>query len=248
MSPEQAELSGLDVDTRSDIYSLGVLLDELLTGVTPFDKARLREVGFDEWRRIIREEEPARPSARISTIGGGATVVSSCRQSDPKRLSRCLRGELDWMVMKALEKDRNRRYETAGAFASDGARYLADEPVSACPPSGRYRLGKFVRRNRGAVLGVGLVLLALVTGTLGTSWGLVRAVGAEQQARLDEARAVDAEQQARAEEARAVEAEKQARIDEARAVKAEKQARTEEARAAPGGKRNQGAGGYRAGH
>jgi serine/threonine protein kinase/Flp pilus assembly protein TadD len=167
MSPEQAALSNVDVDTRSDIYSLGVLLYELLTGTTPFDKERLKEVGFDELRRIIREEEPAKPSTRISTLGQGASTVSANRQSDPKRLCKLFRRELDWIVMKALEKDRNRRYETASAFAADVERYLKDEPVQACPPSAWYRLRKLARRNKVAlamatVVGAGLMTTALV--------------------------------------------------------------------------------------
>jgi serine/threonine protein kinase len=175
MSPEQAALSNVDVDTRSDIYSLGVLLYELLTGTTPFDKERLRKAPYDELRRIIREEEPPKPSTRISTLGQAATTMSAQRQSDPARLSRLCRGELDWIAMKALDKDRNRRYETANSLAQDVERFLRDEPVQACPPSAWYRLGKFVRRNRGAVVAASLVLLALVGGVIGTTAGLLRA-------------------------------------------------------------------------
>ncbi len=169
MSPEQAALSNVDVDTRSDIYSLGVLLYELLTGTTPFDKDRFKEAGYDEIRRIIREEEPPRPSTRMSTLGQAAETFSTQRKNDPKRLSRIFRGELDWMVMKALEKDRNRRYETASAFAADVQRYLADEPVLACPPSSAYRLRKFVRRNKRTLTVT--VFLFLLVGTLAATLG-----------------------------------------------------------------------------
>lgn len=148
MSPEQAALSNVDVDTRSDIYSLGVLLYELLTGTTPFEKDRLQEADYDQIRRIIREEEPPRPSTRMSTLGQAATTVSTHRKSDPKRLSQLFRGELDWIVMKALEKDRNRRYDSASALAVDVRRHLRDEPVEARPPSLAYKLRKFARRNR----------------------------------------------------------------------------------------------------
>jgi serine/threonine protein kinase/WD40 repeat protein len=179
MSPEQAAFSNGDIDTRSDIYALGVLLYELLTGTTPFAKERFSEVGYEEICRIIREEEPPKPSTRISTLGQAATTFSTQCQRDQKRLSELCRRELDWIVMKALEKDRNRRYETASAFAADVRCYLHDEPVLACPPSVGYRLGKLARRHRGPVLAVSLVLLALVGGIIGTTWGLIRATDAE---------------------------------------------------------------------
>jgi serine/threonine protein kinase/tetratricopeptide (TPR) repeat protein len=176
MSPEQAGMSGLDVDTRSDIYSLGVVLYELLTGTTPFDHQRLREVSYDELRRIIREEEPPRPSTRVSTLAQAGTTASAQRRSDPRGLSRLFRGELDWIVMRALEKDRNRRYESASAFAADVQRFLNDEPVLACPPSAGYRLRKFVRRNKGPVLAGSIFVLLLAVGIVGTTTGWVRAV------------------------------------------------------------------------
>jgi serine/threonine protein kinase/WD40 repeat protein len=178
MSPEQAEINDLDVDIRSDVYSLGVLLYELLTGTPPFDRQRFAEVGHDEMRRIIREEEPPKPSTRLSTLGKTLTAVSAQRQADPRRLSRLVRGELDWIVMKALEKDRNQRYESTSAFAADVQRYLDDEPVQACPPSLGYRLRKLVRRHRGPVLAASLVVLALVGGIVGTTRGMIHATDA----------------------------------------------------------------------
>ena len=162
MSPEQAELSPLGVDTRSDIYSLGVLLYELLTGTTPFEKERFHEVGYDELRRIIREEEPPRPSDRFSTLGARAETVAENRRTDTKKLRQLVCGDLDWIVMKALEKDRNRRYETAGALLHDVQRYLADQPIEACPPSTLYRVSKFARRNRAGLMITSVIGLALL--------------------------------------------------------------------------------------
>jgi eukaryotic-like serine/threonine-protein kinase len=162
MSPEQTALSGLDVDTRSDIYSLGVLLYELLTGTTPFDKDRLRNV--DEIRRIICDEEPPRPSTRLSDSKGTLPLISARRQAEPAKLTRLVRGELDWIVMKCLEKDRNRRYETANGLAMDLQRYLHDEPVVAGPPSATYRLRKFARRNKLALTIAGMFAAALLLG------------------------------------------------------------------------------------
>src|SRR5262249_6910136 len=146
--------------TRSDVYSLGVLLYELLTSTTPFDQETFRTAALDEVRRIIREQDPPKPSTRLSGLGATITTVSAHRQTDGRKLNRSLRGELDWIVMKALEKDRRRRYETASGLARDVERYLAGDPVEAGPPSAGYRLRKFVWRNKGPVV-AGLALAAL---------------------------------------------------------------------------------------
>ncbi|MCE9527109.1 MAG: protein kinase [Planctomycetales bacterium] len=168
MSPEQAELSSTDIDTRSDIYSLGVLLYELLTGSTPVSKEQLKQAAFDEVRRIIREDEPQKPSTRISSAEAAPSIAAQ-RHTEPAKLTRLVRGELDWIVMKALEKDRNRRYETASGFARDVERYLHDEPVQACPPSSWYRFGKFARRKKGAIVLTFMAVLAAVLTLIGLS-------------------------------------------------------------------------------
>ena len=178
MSPEQAEMNAFGVDTRSDIYSLGVLLYELLTGTTPLERTRLREAALDEMVRLIREEEAPRPSVRLSS-SNDLPKIAAARKTEPARLSKLVRGEIDWIVMKCLEKDRSRRYETASGLARDVERYLADEPVEACPPSSRYRLSKFARKYKKALATAAAFVVLLVAGVVMSTLLAVWATSAE---------------------------------------------------------------------
>jgi len=186
MSPEQAEMSGLDVDTRTDIYSLGVMLYELLVGVLPFSPETLREAGFGEIQRIIRETDPPKASTRLSGLGDTQTSIAEHRKTDPISLHKQLKGDLDWITLKAMAKDRMQRYASASELANDIERHLKHEPILASPPSTIYRFRKYIRRHKAGVIAVALVIIAVLVGITGTTIGLIRARRAEHVAR-DEA-------------------------------------------------------------
>src|SRR5579862_1920202 len=205
MSPEQAALSSVDVDTRTDIYSLGVLLYELLTSSTPFETEELLKAGLDEIRKVIREQEPLRPSTRLSKMAGAdLTTVAQQRQSEPPRLIHAIQGDLDWIAMKALEKDRTRRYETANGLALDVQRFLENEPVSARPPSKLYKFQKTVQRNKLLFIGIGVIATFLVVSLIVVSASLTKEIKARHDADLARIEANDQRKKAQAGEQNAL--------------------------------------------
>ena len=213
MSPEQADISAQDVDTRSDIYALGVMLYELLTGSTPLERGRLREVAYLEILKRIKDEEPPKPSTRLNGSGERLASIAAQRGTEPRRLTRSVRGDLDWIVMKALEKDRSRRYETANGFARDIERFLDGDPVEACPPSTVYRVRKFVRKHRAALVTAGTFLAMLVAMSIVSTWQAIRATTAERRANEAALRAIAAEKETGSERDRARRAEAEARTE-----------------------------------
>jgi eukaryotic-like serine/threonine-protein kinase len=211
MSPEQAEMGALDIDTRTDIYSLGIVLYELLTGSTPLERTKLRQISYDEILRRIRDGETPRPSTRLSHSGEALVSISAQRNTEPSRLARLLRGELDWIVMKALEKDRTRRYETANGLARDIQRYLDGDAVEAGPPSAIYRLSRFSRKHRVALGSLAAFATLLMIGIGVSLWLTVRARQAERRAFREAHRALEAEKVTAAERDRALAAEARSR-------------------------------------
>jgi hypothetical protein len=209
MSPEQADPLALDVDTRSDIFSLGAVLYELVSGTTPIEIDTLRSADLEEIKRIIREKDPPRPSTRVSALGDSITGIASRRGVEPKRLGAALRGDLDWIIMKAMEKDRTRRYESAADLARDIERYLNHEAVEASPPTPIYRFRKFARRNRAALTTAAVLAFAVIAGLVVSAYGLVQATR-ERDAKIEALAATEA---ALSREQTAVHEQKKARME-----------------------------------
>jgi len=231
MSPEQARLGGLDIDTRCDIYALGVLLYELLTGTTPFTPEQLRGIGYDEILRTIRQTDPPKPSTRLTSLGETLTEVAARRRAAPEALERLVRGDLDWIAMRCLEKDRTRRYETAHGLALDVRRHLSHEPVAAGPPGVGYRLRKFIRRHRTSVAAWALVAAALIVGLVAASVGFLQASHEREIARREAARATRAEEDAVSQRDLAQAGQKAADVQR-RAAEAQRKAAEEQRKAA----------------